>query len=221
MSRVLPIGFKLYPFSPIEMIYDFDAKLLSYTLLFTRPDYPYQIYVKLGPDLQTVEEFYPWKLNGLSDKECVKLVTDPPKKSGRRWNLDNLQKTAYFSVDSTSGKITDFYVEDDFLKKFDYVTMTQKDVYIEMVGWGDGNEEKRKERLEKASKKCGIPESVVNWLEDESKPNYVYFYLDPATYTAKKGKLLIGYSPDPWKKDPRWATLMEQTIVPGISHLQM
>ncbi len=167
-------GFYILPTTPIEMVYDANLNLLGYCLLLERKNYPYVMYCKLNLDFD-IEEFYPWKLEKISDKKSVDIIL---KNKPFKTEYVDKYPIAYFSVNAKDLKIKDFYVHVEYLKKFDYATKTLINNYTEF-------HDIKKEGLSKESP------HIEKFILDK-KPDYGYLYRHPQTNEIKK--FLIGYS---------------------------
>lgn len=170
--------FYISPTTPIEYVYDENKNLLGYTLLLERKNYPFVMYGKFDLNFDLVE-FYPWKLDKLSDKKSVNIVT----KNIKIKNLNQIpQPNIYFSVNAETLKIEDYYVKFEYLKKFNYATKNVSHNYFEYTSTTINT-------LDNYSECFG--KDFVDFVKSLDS-NYGFFYLDPITNKATK--VLVAYS---------------------------
>ena len=166
-------GFHIYPMTPIECVYDIDLNLIGYCLLLERSNYPIVMYAKFDTNFD-LEEFYPWKFSKRSDKKCVNSVL---KNIDQKTSWLDSKLKSYLSVSIDDLKIKDYYVEYEYLKKFDYKTKCLIHNY----------EEFGKTPITEHN----VENKIKNFIIDNNF-NYGYLYRHPVT--NKLEKFLVGYS---------------------------
>lgn len=120
-------GFYIDPNTPIEMIYDANGiKFLSYFVFLMRNNYPHQIVGKLDQNFD-LTEFYPWKFENVSDKDCIDLVLKNIDFTVKNEDFINYA----FAVDANTLEIEDYYIRREFSKTdcYNYKTNIKKTIY--------------------------------------------------------------------------------------------
>lgn len=170
--------FKIFTFSPIEIIYDLKLNAEGYFVTLSKPTYPFPMYAKVSKDMKTVTEVYPYMIAKTKEKS-VKLLDEK-----RQIVYQSMQAPYYFSYNLETKDWNDDYlmIEGTLMKIRDEMPVNVYDY------------KKSREEIQK------IKNGKIRKFVQSMNGDYACLYEDFGSTKAKK--FFVGYSPssEAWLK---------------------
>lgn len=170
-------NFEISDKKPVEEVYSTDCELLSYFFLFSRKDYPGNVYFKISTDFKEILEYYPTKLTASAEKdiEIFKGNLPPPPKKKYSYSTPS-----FYSWD---GKTTPTQVYKTFTVNSECVRYTENKldrVYTIVY----------RHEFNKMFQDIKWPEKTEAFIRNKS-PDYILLYTDNETKELQK--FALGY----------------------------
>lgn len=149
----------------IELVYSLDNKLLSYCLQFTRPDYPFNIFIKFSPDFSKILEYYPYYVKDF--ETTINLFIGKEKYDTIKFGIFYKYCCKFISYDGISKpvQIYDCPINENIIYRYDNNKLNRKYLCLD-----------RRDIIENITK-LDLSNELKNSIL-EKDPNYIILYLD-------------------------------------------
>lgn len=149
----------------IELVYSLDNKLLSYCLQFTRPDYPFNIFIKFSSDFSKILEYYPYYVKDF--ETSINLFIGKEKYDTAKFGAFYKYYCKFISYDGTNRptQVYDCPINENIIYRYDNDKLNRKYLYLD------------REDIIKNITKLDLSDELKNFIL-EKDPNYIILYLN-------------------------------------------
>ena len=149
----------------IELVYSLDNKLLSYCLQFTRPGYPFNIFIKFSSDFSKILEYYPYYVKDF--ETSINLFTGKEKYDAIKFGSFYKYYCKFISYDGFNKPIQlyDCPINENIIYRYDNDKLNRKYLYLD------------REDIIKNITKLDLSNELKNSIL-EKDPNYIILYLN-------------------------------------------